>query len=371
MPGVSDVVIADRLSDANQVRIRGTTGLQVSWELSRAGMLAFDLPLTDLRSYGYATPLSLLSKWLHYEHPTAGHWGGVITNVNPSNGIVSIGAESWAACLRGVGTRAFGKKKYGLVTMLMQQIDAVRGITGIKTGTVDVGGRGDLVIRDDPIEAGIDIYDSYLPSVLDEWNATKGWRPTLQAAGWNVDPQTRRLSFDATYGQDLSGSVAIRAKRHITSADVAEDATDIINTVYISGKVNYRYSETVKFLNEQGKRTKKQITRVGVKDETAVGRNASSIARHGEKSVLLNEDYPSKAAMQEGAAIRANTLTLNTQQVSIETADVDGVWQYLREGNLVAVVLANEGVSGTMVIRNRALDVGRGVMVIAGEALLS
>ena len=35
--GLSDIVIADRISDANQRRIKGVSDLQVSWELSYAG----------------------------------------------------------------------------------------------------------------------------------------------------------------------------------------------------------------------------------------------------------------------------------------------------------------------------------------------
>ena len=40
--GLSDIIVADRLSDANQKRIPATSNLQCSWELSRAGMLSHD-----------------------------------------------------------------------------------------------------------------------------------------------------------------------------------------------------------------------------------------------------------------------------------------------------------------------------------------
>ena len=104
MPSPNDVVIADRLSGYNPVRITGASNLTVSWELSRAGMLAFDIPTVDLLKLGLH-PRRLLSRWVYYEHPTAGPWGGQVTNVGGSDGLISIGCESWAAALRGVATR--------------------------------------------------------------------------------------------------------------------------------------------------------------------------------------------------------------------------------------------------------------------------
>jgi hypothetical protein len=35
--GLSDLIVADPLTDGNQIRIRGTSNLQVSWEISNAG----------------------------------------------------------------------------------------------------------------------------------------------------------------------------------------------------------------------------------------------------------------------------------------------------------------------------------------------
>lgn len=369
MPSPSDVVIADRLSAANQVRIVGASGLSVSWELSRAGQLAFELPTTDLLKYGLH-PKRLLSKWVFYEHPTAGPWGGIITNVSASNGIYAIGAESWAAALRGVVTRPYASVDYPLVSQLMQQIDTVKALTGILPGTVDVGAGGDLPVTQEPVEPGQDLYDVFLPSVLERWNATRGWQPTLQPAGWNVDPVTRRLSFDASYGEDRTREVAIRAGRHIVSDDFSDDLTDLINTVVIKGKTNYTWSETVWFLSSQGKLRSRQITHVGTRDETVFANNQPSVHTYGEKAILLNQDYPSAEMMQAGAQLQAQWMTLNTQNLSIETADVEGLWRGFREGDKISVMLGMEGLYGQMVVRMRALDVSRGVMTVAGEAVL-
>ncbi len=165
--GLSDIVIADRLSDANQRRILGTSNLQVSWELSYAGQLSCELPLLDLRQTGFQ-PLDLLGRWIHYEHASAGPWGGVITNVSARDGMVSINAESWGAELKGVPTTRPLAASFGLVSELSRQLDLARGDTGIGLGHFDYGGP-DISVADWPIEDGEDLYEAFLPNVLQRW----------------------------------------------------------------------------------------------------------------------------------------------------------------------------------------------------------
>ena len=370
MSSLSDVVISDRLSDANPVRFRGTSNLSVSWELSRAGQLAFDIPVRDLVAYGFPDPMALQDKWIRYEHPTAGKWGGVITSVAPSNRVVSIGAESWAIALSGVATRGGGGAQFGLVGMLMQQIDQTYALTGIRRGTMDLGG-SDVIVRDEPVQSGQDIYESYLPSVLDRWLTDRVKTPRLQAAGWNVDPETRQLSFDSTYGVDRSSVVSVRSGRHVVSTDLNADTRDVVNAVVIVGKVNYTWTETETFRNAKGKRRTRRITRTGVKNESVRGIDAASLARHGEKSVVFREDFPSTASMQAAATSRARGLTLDTINASVQTADVGGLWALVREGDIIHADLVGERVAGKMVVRMRALDVASGIMTYAGELLPS
>lgn len=366
----SDVVIADRLSDANQVRLTATTGLTVSWELSRAGQLAFDIPLVDLIAYGYRNPTALKGKWLHYEHPTAGPWGGKITNVSLSDGVVSVGAESWAAELKGVGSRVWGGSAYGMVAMLMQQVDMTRNLTGITRGTIDFGGQGDVLVLDEILTPGTDLYDTYIPAVLDRWQTERGNRAGLQATGWNVDPVTRKLSFDATYGSDKSASVWLHAGRHVVGTDIADDLEDVINTVFYSGKVNYRFTETKTHLNKKGKRRKRRVTHTGVRTAYITGVDSTSVGQFGERGQQFQEDFPSETAMQKAANQRVRQLSLDTQNVSIETVDVDDIWRQFREGDIITAALGFDGLIGKMVVRMRALDVASGVMTVAGEATL-
>ena len=68
---------------------------------------------------------------------------------------------------------------------------------------------------------------------------------------------------------------------------------------------------------------------------------------------------------------RVRWLARLERPVTIETADVDGVWRKFREGDIISIVLTNSGAYGRMVVRHRALDVGRGTMRVSGEAELA
>ena len=367
----SDIVLADRLTDAHQVRLRGVSNLAVSWELSKAGQLSFELPYVDLLSYGLADLPALKGKWIHYEHPTAGPWGGIVRVINASNGVVSLGAESWAVALDGVGTRVFGQQNYAMLSMLMKQINAVRQLTGIRAGGYDVGSDGDLVAQDETLDVGTDLYQTYLPAILSRWQDERGWKAGLQSAAWNIDPTTRVLNFDSTYGTDKSHTVWIHAGRHITSTDIQDDLEDVINTVNYAGKVNYTSHETITKRTKKGKKKVKRITVRGTKPAFRTGRNTRSVTAFGERSLTLEKDFSSETLMQQAATNRAQFMALDTQNVSIQIADVDQVWSTFREGDLVMLAAGFDGLIGKMVIRNRALNVAQGVMTVAGEAALA
>lgn len=367
--GLSDIVIADRLSDANQRRIKGTSNLQVSWELSYAGQLSCELPLLDLRQHGYQ-PLDLLAKWIHYVHPTAGPWGGVITNVSGSNGIIAINAESWAAELKGVPTTRSATNSFNLVAELRRQLGLVRGDTGIGLGTFDLGGV-DLSISDWPITDGDDIYDSFLPSVMSRWEqAQAGKWFILQPYGWSVHPVLREFKFDSTYGADMSRDVVLADGRHNTASEFSDDLADIVNRVFMTGVTNYEYTSSVPYRNERGQIRYQQIVHSGTMTRHAVATNETSRARYGLRSLTFQEDHASASAVDAMALQRVRWLSRLERPVSLECADVDRVWSRFREGDVISIVLGNSGVRGVMVVRHRALDVARGTMRISGEAEL-
>lgn len=367
--GLSDIIIAERLSDRDQRRIRGVSNLNVSWELSYAGQLSCDIPLRDVRQYGFQ-PLDLLARWVHYDHPTAGPWGGVITNVSARDGIVSINAESWAAELKGIPTKRALSTTFGLIGELRRQLNQANGDTGIRLGVFDFGGR-DISIADWPIDDGDDFYESFLPNVLSRWEqAHAGAVDALQSYGWNVDPVTRKFSFDSTYGQDRSGTVALIDGLHTTSSEFTDDLEDVVNQVLMTGVVNYEHTSSVPYRNEKGQLRQRQVIHSGTLTHHARATNTISRARYGLKNLTLQEDHVSAAAIDAAALQRVRWLARTERPVTMETADVQNIWAKFREGDIVSVLLGNSGVRGRMVVRHRAVDVARGTMRVSGEAEL-
>lgn len=368
--GLSDVEISDRLSDINRRRITGASNLQVSWELSAAGMLSFEVTKRDLVRAGL-DPRNLLSKWIRYEHPTAGPWGGIITTVNPADGVISVSAESWAAALRGSVTPEIRIGDGNVIRTLSFVIDSVSSKTGIRAGPSQTDGR-EVHADTSFFERGQDIYEGFLPAVVDEWYAAfGGTAPSLQAAGWNVDPTTRVFTFDASWGRDLSATVVLADGLHNTSSEWDDDVLDIANVIYLNAEANYQYSQTRMVRRRRGKKPK-AVTSVasGTAEYTAIATNLSSTHQHGDRVLVVQEDtlYPSPEALLQAAVERAKYLSRDQQLVRIDCADVNGVWASFREGDIVTADLANSGAKGKMVVRHRALDVGRGVMTVSGEA---
>ncbi len=182
---------------------------------------------------------------------------------------------------------------------------------------------------------------------------------------------TRRFSFDATYGSDLTRTVALMDGRHNISSEFSDDLEDIVNRVFMTGVVNYQYSESIPYRNNRGQLQYQQVLHSGTQTHHAVATNETSRARYGLKSLKLQEDYASATAIDAAALQRVKWLARTERPVSIECADVDFVWRRFREGDIIAIVLGNSGAYGRMVVRQRALDVGRGTMRISGEAELA
>jgi hypothetical protein len=383
--GLSDIIIADRLSDANQVRIPSTSDLQVSWEINRAGQLSCQVTYQDLVAAG-VQPGNLKSKWVHYTHPTAGPWGGQITSVagGDTPGTIVINAESWASCYR--GHFGHGDNEGTVQYLVMELLDAVASQTGIKRGALDIPGVGAKLFDDT-----WDIYESILPAVVEYIDNREPY--SLIPAGYNVDPVTRVISIKRVIGRDLSATVKLADRVHNVESSWSDDSNDFINYLVLEGKYNIStpYDAVTGYKDEctkwkkkkNGKKVCKQWKTVEVwgtkyrTDEmtgTVVALNQASINKHGRKS-----DYISITSFKTFASLtdlrtHANALlaarSIDQQLVSITCADIDGIWSRFREGDVIAVDLSLSGLIGKMAVRSRALDVTRGIMIVAGEAEL-
>ena len=389
--GLSDIIIADRLSDANQVLIPSTSNLQCSWELSRAGMLSCEVTYRDLSAVG-VQPGPLLGKWLHYTHPTAGAWGGQITGIagGDTPGVITINAEGWASCLRGVygdGNLTGGTNM--VITHVRNIVRNNTAHTGISIGETAFDSAGANLF-----DETWDFYESILPGVVEY---IENHSPvSLLPAGYRVNPVTRVLDIKSAIGVDRSSSVKLADKVTNVEASWSDDTGDFVNYLMLSGKYNVQtgYSAVTgtKEVCDKWKK-KKNGKKVCVKshkedvwgtkyrtDEVSgsvIALNQASINQYGRKVWNLSDSesswfsFPSLTAMQTHANNLLAQRVTNQQLVSVTCTDRDGLWSTFREGDVIAVDLSLSGRVGKMAVRSRALDVSRGVMIVAGEAELS
>jgi hypothetical protein len=194
-----------------------------------------------------------------------------------------------------------------------------------------------------------------------------GKTPGLMQAGWNVDPVTRQFYFDTTYGIDKSATVVLADAYHNVSSGWTDDLQDVVNWVRMSAQVNVQKSDAS--IIDQGK-SQQTVFDKGLANAIAIGINPASIGQYGLRSMNISDDatYPSLAAFYAAANSRAQVFSRNTQKATITCADVGGVFRTFREGDIVMAWLSNNNVRGRMFVQSRALDVGRGTMIVSGEA---
>jgi len=386
--GISDIIVADRLSDANQVRIPSTSNLQVSWEISRAGQLSCEVPYTDLAAVGIVVG-DLLGRWVHYTHPTAGPWGGQIVGTagGDTPGIITINAESWASCLRGVfgdGNMTGGGNM--VVTHVRNIVNNSKAQTGISMGDIAGAPSGANLFEDT-----WDLYESILPGVLEYIDNHTA--PSLLPVGYIIDAATRALSIKAAIGTDKSATVKLADRVHNIESQWSDDASDFTNYLVLSGKYDvttaYQAVTGTKDVCDKykGKGKKKVCVkshkedvygtkyRTDEKAGTVTALNQASINKYGRKvESISTEDwisYNSLTQMQTKANNLLASRVANQQLVSITCTDQDGIWSQFREGDVIAVDLSLSGRVGKMAVRSRAIDVSRGTMIVSGEAELT
>lgn len=350
---MSDIIIADRLTDANQRLIPNVSDLKASWAINEPGQLSFAIPLRDLQATG-VDHRTLLGKWLHYTHPTAGPWGGLVTNLGGTDGILTINAQSWLAALRGWLWDEAVAGSGNMATMLTRMLTALQGKTGISTSTTF-----DLLSIQQP-EGTIsgDILDSVLPAALEASLKAAG-SASLLTLGYTVDPVTRVFSFK-TLGTDKRATVDVNDGDENLTSNMALDRDSYGNTVRLTARYRAATLVTVGVFTaiDQAAAALQGPVYIDV-DQTA-----DAVYPSGATATAAAQAILARHRGQQGAVFGQQSL------VSIESADERGVWGLLREGDVITAALGLAGLRGPMLVRYRALDDTRPVMTFAGEAEL-
>lgn len=408
-----DVIIGDRISFANQINLRNVSNLRCSWEISRIGLMSFDVPLRDL-------PTALrpvhrhIGKWITYKHPDAGPWGGRIASISIRNSIVTFDCESWASCLRAVLT--IGVSNLEAIAALGQAIAMVQPLTGIAYGgttlpnaaeTADYYTAGGFTITADVIGNGQDIYDTFIQNIMSVLLQQWAWAASLRGLAWNITAgeditrPTPVFAMDFTYGNNLSTTVHIQDGLHCVDSGWTDDLDDVYNWVNFTALYNSPYDETIAgpviTWHEQGdclRKNKKKTKCIEFQDivrtkpgptstvphdnyipRTVDSQNEDSVTAYGRRAIVISrsQQYPNSTALDNAARAMAADLSRNEQLILIELNNepAGAMWRSFREGDIVDVQLGNNERNGNMLIRSRAYDSTRGTMLISGEANLN
>jgi hypothetical protein len=408
-----DVIIGDRLSFANQVRLSGVSNLRCSWEISRIGLLSCDVPLDDLPA-ALSPPETMLRKWITYTHPTAGTWGGVINSISVRNRIVTLDCESWATMFRGFLTNDINSTT--VLGALAEVIGDAKPYTGITYGGYtlpDASESSDYYLAGDVDDTGLfsngmDLYDAFLQAVLNKLYDEHAWRASLRGLAYNIDPVTRVFSLDFTYGRNLTSTVRIMDGVHCVDSGWTDDIEETFNQVYYTSNEYFQNygivgSHTVHHnaVTTPGdciqwkwnkKHTKKVCVLQGTNttpasDETVIDygyyqdtrvctafvQDATSVASYGARNLYvtrggIHTDHNACVAFAQGLVA---DLARNEQLITMELVDEGSIFAAFREGDLVRVTLGNSGRDGTMIARSRALDTTRGTLLVSGVANLT
>lgn len=388
---IADVVIYDRLSNppANAKTIIGAIGLKVSWALSEPGLLAFDVRVKDLVAIGL-NPATLEGKWIKYTHPTAGVWGGTVTNLVNQDDIISVGGESWLVGLRGcLCDGGLADSNGGFNANMKRQLDRYKALTGVGYGAGTASDPATINISSDfgpdGWPEGADLLDQQLPQAMDLAWENRAYNPSqytneLRVPAFDVDATTRKLRVADRYGTDRSATVKLADRVDSTGSTWSDDLSDVINTVTVHALTQTEHDGKCLQYKKCKKKNKtkcpclkrEKIITVGA--DTATGTNTTSRNAFGPRGATLTIDrnFTTHALLQEHANKRASVYSTNYQLVTIAVADsTPSKWGSFNVGDVISVDLANGGVKGKIVVRHKAIDVAVGQMVVSGEGFIS
>lgn len=376
---LSDLTIYSRQKSTSWY-LPGVADLQVGWEVNRPGMMTFRVPLTQLQQLppsangtvldvdvlsrgdtsggtGYAV---LFGKWVEYSHPTAGFWGGRITQVTHQDGIVTVGAEGYLSLWKGRRYFPVTQDDVGLRSHLMAAFSAIEGYekTGLSLGVGTAAGATpgpdnglipDVSVQ--PTEG--DFLDDILAQAIEEAEAARV-SPYL-----GINMLNRIISVFAPV--PTTSAVTLSMGNNVLSWSVTQDLWSGANAV----RTKMRYIEKYKG---------KELKRVG----TFVGEDARTRAQVGtvqrdrlEVRGLRNSSNAATNLAQNLAAEAAKDFLTFT----IDVADVGDTFAALsvmpRQGPVLATLDLGPVTKGptnaalpVVRVMARTLDVATGVMTL-------
>jgi len=310
-----------------------------AWRTDGPGSFDCTVRTRDLTTAGMGiTQISTAVKgrWLWWEHPTAGAWGGVITRTEIGPWYTRITAEQFNVLMRKRQT-AQNVKAVGIAPgslALYYLTSAARsGDSFLLTGWTAQEG-GDAV---DLEPRGGDLCDDIIPDL-----ARYGYQWRVRA--WTM--AERLFEFRERLGVDKRGTVLLSEGRHIVGIRVTGDLWTVANSIIgISGdrvwdqSYGYQQDDDAS-IRALGRRYEETIAYTGVITRSTI-------------APLVKRDLAVRRYPQE--------------ITEIDLVDADMCFLDFREGDTVRILSAQANSDYAMDVDIRSLDAGRNILTIAGR----
>ena len=313
----------------------------MSWRTDGPGSFECEIETRTLGTLGLnITPITnpLKGRWLWWEHPTAGPWGGVITRTEAGPWYTRIVAEQFAVLLRKRRLSAnYGPMSIspGSLALLFVSTAERNGDSFLLSGwTAEES--GDAI---DIEPRGGDLCDDVLPMLADF-----GYQ-------WRVRANTmdeRLFEFRQRVGTDKRATVLLSEGRHVTATRVTGDLWTVANSITgVSGdrdwnQANAYQNEDATSVRTLGRRYEATIAYTGVVSRSTI---APLVKRD-----LKRLKYPQEIA-------------------EVEVVDDDYMFSEFREGDTVTLLSGHANYHGPFEIDVRLLDARRNAITVAGRIL--
>lgn len=298
-----------------------------SWSVKQAGALSARVRGRDLTAAGISDPLGY---WVRYDHPTAGTWGGVVTDqaIDLTDGTVELAARSFHALTEKRRTARNYQQSMGPAGSL-----ALRAIADVNRDDASYLASWQADETGDPVK--VEWRGDDLGQVL-----TK----LAQGAGqeWTVDAD-RNLRFRTRLGTTRDDVLLVHGY-HIAGGTLLRSLAPVVNDLLaVSGSGTYRAANS------------------------KVYEHAASIRQYGRRQgTRVYANLRALSALDARAQRDVRALATPPAICSLEVIDVDGCWTGLREGDVIWVAIPVAGVQKRLRILARALDVEAKTLTITG-----
>lgn len=307
----------------------------LSWRTDGPGSFGCEVSQRQLHLAGIDAA-TLKGKWLYYEHPTAGNWGGVVTRVDWDRPFARITAEQFNVLMRKrrvPGNYRAISMSPGALALAFYTNAERNGDSFLLTGA-SVQATGDAI---DFEPRGSDLCDDILPLL-----ASFGYQ-------WRVRTNTmdeRLFEFRNRLGIDRRASVLLSEGRQIVRFNQTGDLWSVANSVEgVPGDRPYQDARGYQLDDNAS------IRALGRRYEVTIP--YSGVATRSTIVPFVKRDLERMRYPQEIA--------------QADIVDAELCWLKFREGDIVTVASEAADWWGPMDVDIRTLDVRSGIMSIAGR----